>query len=124
MTNLLSASEWLLVAAGAGGGLLIGLLIAAWIAARLKARVTLAETELKSQLRLEQEREQAFHLASERLSRTFDDLANAQFRSHSETFLKLAKENLGVHQERAKGELAARELAIEGLLRPPQADGA
>ena len=118
MTNLLSASEWLLVAAGAGGGLLIGLLIAAWIAARLKARVTLAETELKSQLRLEQEREQAFHLASERLSRTFDDLANAQFRSHSETFLKLAKENLGVHQERAKGELAARELAIEGLLRP------
>ena len=92
MTNLLSASEWLLVAAGASGGLLIGLLVAAWIAARLKARVALAETELKSQLRLEQEREQAFHLASERLGRTFDDLANAQFRSHSETFLKLAKE--------------------------------
>ena len=45
-------------------------------------------------------------------------MAQAQFQSHSETFLKLARENLGAHQEKAKGELQARELAIENLLRP------
>jgi DNA recombination protein RmuC len=73
---------------------------------------------LAQRTELEQEREQVFSLATERLSRTFDQLAQSQFQSHSETFLKLARENLGVHQEKAKGELQAREQAIENLLRP------
>ena len=45
-------------------------------------------------------------------------MAQAQFQSHSETFLKLARENLGAQQEKAHGELKAREQAIESLLRP------
>jgi DNA recombination protein RmuC len=54
----------------------------------------------------------------DQMSHVFGRLANEQFQSHTETFLKLARENLGAHHERAKGDLAAREQAIEGLLRP------
>ena len=97
----LSATEWALIAIGAVGGFLIGFAVTAWL-----------------NRRHQRDREELFALATERLSRTFDQLAQAQFQSHSETFLKLAKENLGAQQEKAKGELAAREQAIENLLRP------
>ena len=60
----------------------------------------------------------ALALASERLSSAFGELADRQFRSHTETFLKLARESLSLHQERAKGDLAAREQAIDALVRP------
>ena len=97
----LDAADWWLVAAGALLGLVLGLAAAAaWF------------------LRLRHEREKVFSLATDRLGRTFDQLAHAQFQSHSETFLKLARENLGAHHEKARGELAAREQAIENLLRP------
>jgi DNA recombination protein RmuC len=71
-------------------GLFVGILIALFLRARLR----------------------------DQLSHVFGRLANEQFQSHTETFLKLARENLGAHHERAKGDLAAREQAIEGLLRP------
>ena len=104
-----------------GAGLLLGLGAAAlaWRALR-QARADLRVTalELKHQQALEHEREQALTLATERLSHTFGQLAHEQFQSHSETFLKLARESLGTHHERAKGELAAREQAIDSLLRP------
>jgi DNA recombination protein RmuC len=48
----------------------------------------------------------------------FSQLANQHLHSHSETFLKLARESLGTHHERAKHELAAREQAVENLVRP------
>jgi DNA recombination protein RmuC len=57
-------------------------------------------------------------LAAERLGSAFDEIADRQFHSHTETFLKLARETLGVQTERAKGDLAAREQAIEGLVKP------
>jgi DNA recombination protein RmuC len=97
----LEPADWWLFAAGVALGLLLGVVGAAIWA-----------------LRLRQEREKVFSLATERLSRTFDQLAQAQFQSHSETFLQLARENLGTQHERARGELAAREQAIENLLRP------
>ena len=95
---------WLLVFAVALG-LAVGLLVAIISGQRLRHR-------------LEKEREQVLSLATERLSQTFNQLADSQFQSHSETFLKLARENLGAHQVKASGELKEREQAIESLLRP------
>jgi DNA recombination protein RmuC len=112
-----STAVWLL-AAGFAGGLLIGLIVAVVIAFRLRHRLATAESRLAQRAELEKERELVFSLATERLSRTFDHLAQAQFQSHSETFLKLAKEKLGSQQEKAHSELKAREQAIEHLLRP------
>jgi DNA recombination protein RmuC len=105
------AAGWLLLALGAAAGFVAGIAIGFVWRARLRA-------ELKSQAMVEHERESALSLATERLSHAFDQLANEQFQSHTETFLKLARESLGAQQERARGDLAAREQAIEGLLRP------
>lgn len=114
----LAPNDWILLGVGAVVGLTVGLVILLIVRAGLRARLSRAEADLKAQVKLDDEREQVLRLATERLTRTFDDLANAQFQSHTETFLKLARENLGVHHEKAKGELAAREQAIESLLRP------
>jgi DNA recombination protein RmuC len=114
----LDAAGWWLIAAGIVVGLSLGLAAGGYFAFRTKQRLTEAEMRLAQRSAIETEREQVFSLATERLSRTFDQLAQAQFQNHSETFLKLARENLGAHQEKAKGELAAREQAIENLLRP------
>jgi DNA recombination protein RmuC len=102
---LSESGAWWLVALAAAVGILLGLLVALLMGRRLRQR-------------LETEREQVLSLATERLSRTFDQLAQTQFQNHSETFLKLARENLGAQQEKARGDLQAREQAIEGLLRP------
>ncbi len=99
-------------------GIVAGLGLRNRTVARLNEELRVTRIELKDQSRLEQERDQAMHLAMERLGSAFDELADKQFRSHSETFLKLARENLGIQQERAKGELARREQAIENLVRP------
>jgi DNA recombination protein RmuC len=104
------------------GALLLGAAIG-WSAGlisrtTLKHRLSLQDLELKAQRERDQEREQAIALASERLGGVFSDLASRQLHSHTETFLKLARESLGAHHERAKGDLAAREQAVENLVRP------
>ena len=116
--TLAALPSWLLVVLGAAAGLLAGWILG-WLAgAPLRRRWAQAQAELKTQARLEADREQALKMATEQLGQAFGRLAQEQFQSHSETFLKLAKENLGTQQERAKGELAAREQAIEGLVKP------
>jgi DNA recombination protein RmuC len=102
--------------AGLGIGLLVALLVQ-----RHSARLRHAlEERIKHQGDITAERDQLLKLASEQLTTRLGTLAHEHFRSHSETFLKLARESLGVQQERAKGELAAREQAIETLVRPIQ----
>jgi len=100
--------------AGIGIGLAIGFARSTRVRELLAAR----EAELGSRAALEIERERVIELATERLTGVFGRFANDQFRSHSETFLKLARESLSVQNERAKGELAAREQAIDHLVRP------
>jgi DNA recombination protein RmuC len=58
--------------------------------------------------------------AMEQLDRRFDDLAGRQLRENIENFLRLAKENLGGHQQTAQGALKEREQAIEALVKPIQ----
>jgi DNA recombination protein RmuC len=108
----------LYVLLGAIAGLAVGLAIGIARSAGLRADLAVKDAELRSVAELEGERERALEIATQRLSGVFGQLASQQFQSHSETFLKLARESLGAQNERAKGDLAAREQAIDGLVRP------
>jgi len=108
----------LYVALAAIGGLAIGLLIGLWRAMALTRELASKDAELRGRAAAEVERERMLALAGERLGTAFNQLADRQLQSHSDTFLKLARETLSVQTERAKGDLTARELAIDGLVAP------
>jgi len=103
-------------------GLLIGVFIAWSIGGhrrkKLLEQIKLVENDLKNQETLQSEREAAFELANARLTAAFSDLANQSLRSNSENFLRLAEQNLGTQQEKAKRELSEREKAVEALVKP------
>lgn len=103
-------------------GLLLGSLIAWLLAGRrrrqLQHSIAVLETRIKDQDALQMERDTAFELATGRLAAAFSDLANKSLKSNSESFLRLAEQNLAAHQEKAKRELGDRELAIENLVKP------
>jgi DNA recombination protein RmuC len=112
------SSAVLYLALAGFAGLAFGLLLGLWRAFAVGRKLAVAESELKSLAVAESERERAIELAAERLGAAFDQLADRQLQSHSETFLRLARETLSVQTERAKGDLAAREQAIDGLVAP------
>lgn len=120
----LSPEIILALSVGAVAGLLLGLIIAGIGPWRrlLKTQTQLAalQSQLKSQDELDLERDSALQLASERLALAFDDLANRSLSRNNETFLALARQNLGAHHERAKGELTEKELAVAQLVSPIQ----
>ena len=103
-------------------GLVSGALIT-WLIVRGKQRRTQdsidqLETRIKDQDALQIERDAAYEVATTRLATAFSELSNQSLKANSETFLRLAKENLGAQQERAKHELSAREQAVENLVKP------
>ena len=69
---------------------------------------------------LEAERALSIDRAMEQLDRRFDDLAGRQLRENIDNFLRLARENLGGHQQQAQATLKEREQAIEALVKPIQ----
>ena len=91
----LQSSDWVLILGSFALGIVAGLVVASLLARKLKYRLAAAEFQLAQRTELAAEREKVFELAAERLGQTFDQLAQAQFRNHSETFLRLARENLG-----------------------------
>ncbi len=104
------------------GGVLLGGLIV-WLVLRSRQNrldndIRLLETRIKDQDALQIERDSAYEAATSRLATAFSDLANQSLKSNSETFLRLAEQNLGAHQERAKRELGDREQAVENLVKP------
>jgi DNA recombination protein RmuC len=105
-----------------GIGLLLGLLVM-WLIARRGRKRLIDDIEqmtsrLKSQEALQEEREAAFELANARLTQAFADISNRSLRANSDTFLKLAEQNLETQQEKAKRELSEREKAVEDLVKP------
>jgi DNA recombination protein RmuC len=114
----MDSSTLLYVALAGIGGVALGLLIGLWRTMALGRELAVKDAELRGLAVAERERERMLALAAERLSSSFDQLADRQFQSHSETFLKLARETLSVQTERAKGDLAAREQAIDSLVAP------
>ena len=69
---------------------------------------------------IEAERTIAIDRAMDQLDRRFDDLAGRQLQENIENFLRLARENLGGHQQAAHSSLKEREQAIEALIKPIQ----
>lgn len=105
-----------------GIGLLLGLLVM-WLIARRKRNRLLdeianAEARLKNQEALQAEREAAFELANARLTQAFAEISNRSLRANSDTFLKLAEQNLETRQARAESDLEKREKAVEQLVKP------
>jgi DNA recombination protein RmuC len=96
-------------------GLLLGALIAWLLAGRKLARL---EALLENEEALGRERESAFEAARLHLTDAFSDVANKSLQSNSENFLRLAEQNLGAQQEKAKRDLGDREKAIEDLVKP------
>lgn len=103
-------------------GTLLGALIAWLISRRGKKKLLLqldtVEHELKSQEAMKTEREAAFEMANLKLTQAFSSVANQSLQSNSEHFLRLAEQNLGTQQEKAKRELSEREKAVEALVKP------
>ncbi|MEM7083715.1 MAG: DNA recombination protein RmuC [Pseudomonadota bacterium] len=118
----LTQEQLFLIGAGIAAGFVLGVLVAALVAmrrlghARLESAVL--ESELKSEQALSDEREAAFLASTEQLKATFDQLANRSLKDNSESFLRLAQENLGKFQTKAESELGARQKAVENLIAP------
>jgi len=87
---------------------------------RLEAEVERLRGDLKSQQALAEERQLTMQQAEERLAGTFAELANKSLAHNSDSFLKLARQNLGTHQERARSDLTEKEQAIAQLIKPIQ----
>ena len=105
-----------------GIGFLLGAIVV-WLVQRSKQKelmnsVRVLESQLKAEDSLRLEREAAFEQANAQLTKAFGDLANKSLQTNSETFLRLAEQNLGTHQEKAKRELGEREQAVENLVKP------
>jgi DNA recombination protein RmuC len=103
-------------------GLALGALIS-WLLSRSKQRhlheyIKLLEASVKDQDALQMERDSAFEVARSKLAIEFSEMANQSLKANSETFLRLAEQNLGAQQERAKRELGDREQAVENLVKP------
>lgn len=105
-------------------GLALGALVA-WLGMRPRQKrsaedIALLETRIKNQDSLQQEREVAFEAANAQLTRAFAGLANQSLKSNSENFLRLAEQNLGAQQEKAKHDLSEREKSVENMVKPIQ----
>ncbi len=104
--------------------------ISSWVVyLRLHRRITaLSEknTELNTTLEMERAAQkdklvslkQAQELARKQLTETFGHLSSQALKQNNEEFLRLAQENLKQFQNKAQGELAQKEQAIENLVKP------
>jgi len=105
-------------------GLALGALVTWLLTHRRQARsaedIAALEVRIKSQDSLQQERDIAFEAANAQLTRAFTELANQSLKSNSENFLRLAEQNLGAQQEKAKHEFGEREKAVENMVKPIQ----
>ena len=113
--------RWLLAVA-ALAGLVAGALLVALITAPARRRqaetIRGLESRVRTETALAEERALALAQAEERLAASFGRLANDTLAQHSETFLRLARESLGKHHERAKAELGERERSVEQMVKP------
>src|SRR5210317_1214215 len=107
-----------------GIGVLLGLFVM-WLVARSRRNKLLreladAEASLKNQEAIQAEREAAFELANAKLTQAFADIANRSLRANSDTFLKLAEQNLETRQAKVESNFEKREKAVEELVKPIQ----
>ncbi len=122
LAEVLALDLRILLSVAAGLGLLLGLLLYFLVSrpARLRREAELQQlrAEIQTETAKSAERALALTQAEQRLATSFRQLANDSFAQHSENFLRLARESLGKHHERAKAELGDREQAVEALVKP------
>lgn len=102
-------------APAAAAGLLVGILVT-WMVLRRRQKVL--QSRIQTQESLQRERDIAFEAANAQLTRAFSELANQSLKANSENFLRMAEQNLGAQQEKAKRALSEREKAVEELVKP------
>jgi len=107
-----------------GIGILLGLFVM-WLVARSRRNKLLgeladAEASLKNQEAIQAERDAAFELANAKLTQAFADISNRSLRANSDTFLKLAEQNLETRQAKVESDFEKREKAVEELVKPIQ----
>jgi len=85
---------------------------------RLTAQVAGLESTLQGERESGEEKLQLLKSASAELRQAFQALAADALSNNNESFLHLAKERLENYQEQAKGDLAARQKAVENLVAP------
>lgn len=85
---------------------------------RLERELAAAESHRAAEAAVAEERLAALAQAEERLTGVFGKLANDTLSQQSETFLRLARESLGQHQEKASAALGEREQAVAELIKP------
>lgn len=114
----------IMLGASAAAGVFIATVIFGWwrrhTRIRLENDLKDVRRELKSQETLAEERRVTMQQAEQRLAGTFAELANKSLTHNSDSFLKLARQSLGTHQERARSDLAEKETAIAQLIKPIQ----
>ena len=110
---------------GALAGLAAGLLLLFWQrgrwlaeAARLKAEAEGLAARLEQERHSAEEKQALLGAAEKQLADAFNALSAEALARNNQAFLDLATQNLKVFQETAKGDLAARQQAVEGLVKP------
>lgn len=113
--------RWLL-AGVFGVGLAVGGLLVFAFTRRGRRALEHEITDLKARLRedaaVAEERAAALAQAEQRLAGAFGRLANDALAQHSDSFLRLARESLGKHQERADAAMSEKERAVAELVKP------
>jgi DNA recombination protein RmuC len=126
MDGVLPGIDRVALGIGAGVGAVVGVLTT-WLIVALRARARLGEarealvrldTELDGERRLAAERQAVHEAAEARLREAFDALSRQALDANSRSFLDLARAQLGEFHQGARGDLEARQTAIEELLRP------
>jgi DNA recombination protein RmuC len=110
---------------GALLGLAVGLLALFWQrgrwlaeSARLTEQASGLATQLEQERRGAEEKQAVLRGAEKQLADAFNALSAEALARNNQAFLDLATQNLAVFQETAKGDLAARQQAVEGLVKP------
>jgi DNA recombination protein RmuC len=106
-------------------GLAVGVLLlfwqrGRWLAenARLRAEAAGLAERLDQERRGAEEKLALLRNAEKQLADAFNALSAEALARNNQAFLDLATQNLAVFQETAKGDLAARQQAVEGLVKP------
>jgi len=106
------------LAAAAVFGALAAFLVFAGRLARARADCSRLTIELDLERRNASAQQQSLQQLNTQLRDSFNALAAQALQSNNAQFLRLASENLEQFHIKAEGELASREKAVEGLVRP------
>jgi len=114
-----------LAALAALAGFGIGMLLLFWLrgrwlaeSAQLREQAAGLSAQLTQAQRGEAQRQQLMAVAEQQLADAFNALSAQALARNNQAFLDLATQNLALFQESAKGDLAARQRAVESLVKP------